>query len=59
LDKLDMAAINDNGVFVPVAPLMLPPADVDAGKGAMLSLSDERSLLAEQVRACACVCAEH
>jgi hypothetical protein len=29
LDKLDMGSINDNGVFVPFVPLMLPPTGAE------------------------------
>ena len=49
LDKLDMAAINDSGMFVPVAPLMLPASDGE-GKASLLPVSDERALLNEQRR---------
>jgi hypothetical protein len=55
-----MAALNDNGVFVPVVPLLLAHGDVivaanddDApayGTGALLSSSDEKLFLKEQRR---------
>lgn len=48
LDKLDMAAINDSGVFVPVAPLMLPGGADE--KGVVLPVLDERALIAQQRR---------
>ena len=48
-DKLDMGAINDNGVFVPFVPLMLPPA-ADAKTGTLLPAKDQEAFIGDRYR---------
>jgi hypothetical protein len=50
LDKLDMGSINDNGVFVPFVPLMLPPSGADAKSGTLLPAQDQQAFIGEQKR---------
>jgi hypothetical protein len=49
LDKLDMGAINANGVFVPFVPLMLPPTG-EQKTGALLPAKDQQAFFDEQKR---------
>jgi hypothetical protein len=50
LDKLDMGSINDNGVFVPFVPLMLPPSGAEAKSGTLLPAQDQQAFINEQKR---------
>jgi hypothetical protein len=49
LDKLDMGAINANGVFVPFVLLMLPPTG-EQKTGALLPAKDQQAFIDEQNR---------
>jgi hypothetical protein len=49
LDKLDMGAINGNGVFVPFVPLMLPATGAQKS-GALLPAQDQEAFIGEQKR---------